>query len=92
MFRWGEFIREMRSEVFLDCTQEQLARHLEVSVSTVSRWERSVVQPQSRHRHALRYAARRAGFLQQMWPGRPLARRAWASGPQREPLPGGRFR
>jgi len=90
-FQWNNFVKALRSETYLDCTQEELARHLGVSAATISRWERGRVRPQPRHRHVLRRAARRSGYMQQMWPGRPLAMRARAAGPQRQPLAAGRF-
>lgn len=74
MFPWGEFVRTLRSERFADVTQEQLARMIGVSVSSVVKWEAGAVRPQSRNRWALRRLACRVGYVRQMWPsGGPIA-------------------
>ena len=41
----GELVRELRQ--LLDLTQEEFANSLEVSFSTISRWERGVAKPSS---------------------------------------------
>jgi putative transcriptional regulator len=39
----GQLVKELRQ--LLDLTQEELANSLEVSFSTISRWERGVAKP-----------------------------------------------
>lgn len=41
----GQLIKELRQ--LLDLTQEELANSLEVSFSSISRWERGVAKPSS---------------------------------------------
>lgn len=67
-FDWPEFVHTMRTERYLNCTQEQLARLLDVSVSTISKWETGAVKPQPRHRRALWRMARRARYRKEDWP------------------------
>ena len=69
-FDWPTFIHALRSERYLDSTQDELARELGVSVSSVSKWETSTVRPQPRHRRALRRLATRARYRQRDWPHR----------------------
>lgn len=41
----GQLIKELRQ--LLDLTQEELANSLEVSFSSISRWERGIAKPSS---------------------------------------------
>ncbi len=41
----GQLIKDLRQ--ILDLTQEELANDLEVSFSTISRWERGITKPSS---------------------------------------------
>lgn len=67
-FDWAEFVHTLRTEEYLDCSQEQLARLLKVSVSSISKWESGTVTPQPRHRRALWRMARRARYRREDWP------------------------
>jgi len=69
-FDWSTFVSTLRSERYWDCSQQELAQMLEVSVSTVSKWERGAVRPQPRHRWALRRMATRKRYRQGDWPKR----------------------
>jgi len=69
-FDWPTFVYTLRSERYWDCSQQELAQMLEVSVSTVSKWERGVVQPQPRHRSALRTLGSRKRYRAGDWPKR----------------------
>ena len=67
-FDWPTFVRTLRSEPYLDCTQIELSRRLGVSVSSVSKWETGRVRPRVRHRWELRRLATRAGYRSGIWP------------------------
>jgi ribosome-binding protein aMBF1 (putative translation factor) len=69
-FDWPGFVRQLRSDRYVDCTQEELAREMGVSTSSVTKWEAGAVTPQPRHRRALRRLAVRFGFFSKDWPGR----------------------
>jgi len=47
----GQRIRRAREDRYY--TQEQLARDMNVSSQTVSRWERDLLKPQAEHRRRL---------------------------------------
>jgi len=69
-FDWPTFVHTVRSERYWDCSQQELAQMLEVSVSTVSKWERGAVQPQPRHRWALKTLGARKHYRAGDWPKR----------------------
>jgi len=69
-FDWPVFVRVLRSERYLDCTQVELAALLGVCVSTVAKWEAGAVRPRPRHRRLLRRRAVRSRYLQRCWPKR----------------------
>jgi ribosome-binding protein aMBF1 (putative translation factor) len=58
----------LRSERFLGWSQEKLAQHVEVCVSSVSKWERREVEPQPKHRDKLKELAASRGYQQSDWP------------------------
>ena len=69
-FDWPTFVHTLRSERCWDCSQQELAQMMKVSVSTVSKWERGTVQPQPKHRCSLRVLATKKHYRSGDWPKR----------------------
>lgn len=76
--REGEWIKNLRNNR-LQMSQEAFARLLEVSVATVSRWEREAVTPDTYLDAKLRRLERVAEKLGESMPGERLAK--WLQGP-----------
>ena len=68
-FDWPTFVTTLR-ELFIACSQEKLARELDVSAKTVSNWERDVAKPQWRNRTKLFRLGWRYQYRRQYWPSR----------------------
>jgi DNA-binding transcriptional regulator YiaG len=66
-YMWAKIIFELRSERYLDCTQESLARKLRVSVFSVSKWERGTI-PAAQFRARIRKLAEQTGYSETAWP------------------------
>lgn len=66
-YMWEKIIFELRSERYLECTQESLARKLRVSVFTISKWERGTI-PAAQFRPRIRKLAEDAGYSESTWP------------------------
>jgi len=67
-YRWDIFVFQLRSEHFLGVTQESLARKLNVSVFSVSKWERGEAVPLPKQRNRLKRLASRTGYTEDQWP------------------------
>ncbi len=61
-YNWQLIVVELRSERYLDCTQESLARKLQTSVFSVSKWERGETAPTARFRARIRKLAEQANY------------------------------
>jgi transcriptional regulator with XRE-family HTH domain len=58
----------LRSEGYCGWTQERMARELDVSVSSVSKWETGAVEPMPKHRDRLSALAASVNFDKKDWP------------------------
>lgn len=68
-----EWIKRLRRES-LELSQEAFARLLQVSVTTVSRWERGTAEPDTHLEARLRRLEHVASQLEQAMPGQRLAK------------------
>jgi len=68
-FDWPEFVNTLR-DTYMTCSQEEMARQLGVTVSTISNWERGVAKPQWRHQRKLRALGYDYKYRRQQWPSR----------------------
>lgn len=74
MFDWPEFVNRLR-EQYMRCSQERMARILEVCTKSVSNWERGRVKPQWRHCRRLFHLAVKHGFKRELWPAKSWVHR-----------------
>lgn len=68
VYDWQAIIKNLRSELYLMCTQEELAHLLGASTSAVAKWESGNVEPQTKFRRKIRELALNKGFDQRDWP------------------------
>ncbi len=71
-FDWPTFVNTLR-ELHIGCSQESLARELEVCTRTVWNWENDVVRPSWRHRSRLLRLAVSYKYDRRQWPAKSWA-------------------
>ncbi len=66
-FDWPTFVNTLR-ELHMACSQERMARELDVCTKTVWNWENDVVRPQWRHQSRLRRLGVIYKYRRRQWP------------------------